>query len=181
MFDLSDRELVRKAQRGDVAMVGKLYDRHRERIFRYVWARVRDVHLAEDLTGEIFARMVAALPHYRVQDVPFEAWLYRIARNLVVDFVRRRAMREEVPLQFADGRVQESNGVTAVVERQLTMERVLDALDSLDGLQREVILLRFVVGMPVKEVAKVLEKSPAAVKSLQHRGLRTLRALVKDD
>ena len=103
MLDSKDADLVRRAQAGDVAAVGDLYDRHHKAIFRYVQSRVHGKDLAEDLTGEIFTRMVANLPDYRPMGVPFRAWLYRIAHNLVVDHYRKEGGQVLVPLDHADG------------------------------------------------------------------------------
>lgn len=158
---------------------GELYDRHNEHIFRYVWSRVSDNQTAEDLTGEIFARMVASLPDYRSTGVPFRAWLYRIAHNLVVDHYRKEGSRVLVPLQHAEGLTEESNSPDSIVEHRLAVERVRRALARLDPSQREVVVLRFLVGLPLREVALTLDKTVAAVKSLQYRGLVALRAVLE--
>lgn len=176
MVKESDIEAVRRAQKGDVEAVGHLYDAYQESIFRYVWSRVRDRQTAEDLTGEIFARLVTHLPTYREQDVPFRAWLYRIAHNLVVDHFRVENGRSHTPLHLAEPVYDTRPGPAAVVEQRLTLERVRQVLEMIDPAQREVILLRFVIGLPLSEVALTLDKSLAAVKSLQHRGLKALRS-----
>ena len=175
MLDSSDVDLVRRAQAGDVNAVGELYDRHHEHIFRYVWLRVHDNRSAEDLTGEIFVRMVASLPDYRPTPVPFRAWLYRVAHNLVVDHFRRESGHVLVSLDLAEGLHGESDNPASIIERRLTLERVQRALAGLDPSQREVVILRFLVGLPLREVALALGKTVVAVKSLQHRGLMALR------
>jgi RNA polymerase sigma-70 factor (ECF subfamily) len=158
---------------------GELYDRHNVHIFRYVRSRVHDAQTAEDLTGEIFLRMVANLPAYRSRGVPFRAWLYRIARNLVVDHHRAEGSQVVVPLQNAHDLSEEGNDPASTVEQELLLERVQRALDRLDPAQREVVVLRFLVGLPLREVALVLDTTVAAVKGLQYRGLIALRALVR--
>jgi RNA polymerase sigma-70 factor (ECF subfamily) len=159
--------------------MGEIYDRHHLHIFRYVCSRVGDNHSAEDLTGEIFARMVANLPDYRPMGVPFRAWLYRIAHNLVVDHYRKEGGQVLVPLDHADGLAGEGNNPDAIVETKLTVERIQRALDTLDQSQREVVVLRFLMGLSLREVALTLDKTVAAVKSLQHRGLLALRAALQ--
>ena len=154
---------------------GELYDRHNERIFRYVWARVREDQTAEDLTGEVFVRMVTGLPGYRPTDVPFQAWLYRIAHNLIVDHYRKEGRSSLVPLQQAESVREEGNSPATVVEQRLAMDRIQEALGELEPSQCEVILLRFLVGLPLQDVALTLDKSVAAVKGLQYRGLIALR------
>jgi RNA polymerase sigma-70 factor (ECF subfamily) len=179
MPDSGDADLIRRAQGGNVNAVGELYDRHHTRIFKYVWSQVRDEHLAEDLTGEVFVRMVTGLPNYRLQKVPFQAWLYRIAHNLTVDHYRKASRRERVPLYHAEGQRDEENDPASIVERQLSVERVQRALDELDPTQGEVVVLRFLVGLSLREVALTLDKTVGAVKSLQYRGLVALRAALK--
>ncbi len=159
---------------------GELYDRHNERIFRYVWSRVYDNQTAEDLTGEVFTRMVASLPAYCATGVPFQAWLYRIAHNLVVDHHRREGSRVLVPLQYAEGVHEEENSPASIVEDRLALEQIQRALASLDPSQQEVVVLRFLVGLPLKEVALALNKTVAAVKALQYRGLIALRAELRE-
>ena len=163
-----------------MAAVGELYDRHHTRIFRYLWSRLRDPHLAEDLTGEVFARMVRDMRKYQSRGVPFQSWLYRIAHNLAVDHQRASSRREVVPLYYAEGLAAQEHDLTAQVEQRLTFERVVVALNVLDPIQQEVVVLRFLVGLSLREVAATLDKSVAAVKSLQHRGLVALRLALQE-
>jgi RNA polymerase sigma-70 factor (ECF subfamily) len=158
-----------------VDAAGELYDRHNERIFRYVWARVREEQTAEDLTGEVFTRMVGNLAGYRTTSVPFQAWLYRIAHNLIVDHYRKQGNRMLVPLAQAEQVREEGNSPASIVEQRVALGQVQEALEALEPSQGEVIALRFLVGMPLREVALTLDKSIAAVKGLQYRGLITLR------
>lgn len=179
VVDSRDADLVKRAQGGNVNAFGELYDRHHRRIFRYVWGRVRDEGLAEDLTGEVFARMVASLPGYRLTGVPFRVWLYRIAHNLVVDHYRKEGRYTFVPLYHAEGLSMEKSDPVSIVERQLTVEQVRGALEKIDPSQQEVVVLRFLAGLSLKEVSLILNKTVAAVKSLQHRGLTALRVALK--
>ena len=164
-----------------MSAVGELYDRHHLRIFRYVWLHVRDRQLAEDLTGEVFVRMVTALPGYRQRGVPFQAWLYRIAHNLTTDHHRRAGLHEMVPLEHAEELSAHGHDPATIVEHRLSAQEVQQALDTLDPLQREVVVLRFVAGLSLQEVGSTLNKTVAAVKSLQHRGLAALRAALGTD
>jgi len=175
----SDAGLVKRAQGGDVNAVGELYDRHHEPVFRYLRSRVSDQGLAEDLTGETFTRMVASLSDYRLKGVPFRAWLYRIARNLVVDHYRKHNGRSSVPLDRAENRSGPEDDPSFIVEQTLTLERVQRALASIGSSQQEVVVLRFLLGLSLREVALTLDKTVAAVKSLQHRGLKALRVALE--
>lgn len=175
MLETSEAEVVNRAKCGDVYAVGTLYDLHYERIFRYVWSRTGQQRLAEDLTGEVFTRMVANLPDYRSTGQPFQAWLYRIAHNLIVDHYRQDGGNEMMSLEVIKDTKETADPPDIAVDRVLTAERIHHALDRLDPMQREVVVLRFLVGLSLQEVAAAIDKTVAATKSLQHRGLTYLR------
>lgn len=180
MFGLTEASIVKKAQKGDSSAVGWLFDNHHEAIFRFIWLRVRDHALAEDLTGEVFMRMVAELPRYQNRDLPFRAWLYRIAHNLVVDNYRTDKSHMSLPLEQVILHANPATHPDVMTDQALTIERVQQALDNLDPAQREVVELRFLAGLSLKDAAATLNKTVAAVKSLQHRGLSTLRILLTE-
>lgn len=180
MQDLSDAELVERAQDGEHEAISILYDRHHTRIFRYVRARIYDTHLAQDVVGEVFLKMVTHLPEYRAIGLPFSAWLYRIAHNHVVNhIVRQENQYQHVPLGMAEAVNSRKDNPAVLIERQLVLEEVQQALARLDEIQREVIILRFLLGYSLKDVAAMLDKSVAAVKSQQHRGLLALEVAMK--
>jgi RNA polymerase sigma-70 factor (ECF subfamily) len=170
-----ETDLIQRAQNGESKAVGELYMQHHEQIFRYVWSKVGDAHLAEDLTGEVFMRMVSRISTYRPAGVPFQAWLYRIARNLIIDYIRKTASTTAVPLDQMSFLQETGANLPLVVENKITFENLQNALTQIEHEQAEVIRLRFLVGLQVNEVAQRLQKTPAAVKALQHRGLAALR------
>ncbi len=170
-----DNALVKRAQAGETAVIGELYDRHQERIYRYIWSKIGNQQLAEDLTGEVFTRMVTHIPGYKIGQTPFHAWLYQIARNLLADTYRKEAYRKTEPLDTAVNYQDGATMIHTAVEQKLDIEQIHEALDLIDPLQREVIVLRFMVGMSLQEVAFTLDKTVGAVKTLQHRGLKALR------
>jgi RNA polymerase sigma-70 factor (ECF subfamily) len=175
MLEASSLELIARAQRGDKEALGMLYDQHQSALFRYLYFRSGDRQLAEDLTGDVFIRMLAALPRYRSGQVPFRAWLYRIAHNRLVDYYRRESGRSTVALSQAEAQPDVRNDPCSCLEQKLTTERLSQALLRLDDVQREVVTMRFLSGLSLREVALALEKSEDAVKALQGRGLATLR------
>jgi RNA polymerase sigma-70 factor (ECF subfamily) len=155
-------------------------------IFRYLWARVGDRHLAEDLSSEVFERVIANLPRYRSRGIPFKAWLYRIAHNLVIDHARKRSRYSQVPLDDrAEHALEQGHTSTTWPEKQLedrlNAERVQSALQSLKPVQQNVVILRFLIGFSLKEVAAALGRSVPAIKSLQRRGLVALRTALKEE
>jgi RNA polymerase sigma-70 factor (ECF subfamily) len=163
-------------QRESLPAAEELYREHHEHIFRFIWSRVHDAPLAEDLTGEVFARMVTNLPNYHDRSLPFRAWLYQIARNLLIDHYRKESSVQGLnDLTQPDSASPEEKAETA-----LTLERVRHALEKIDPAQQEVVELRFLAELSLEEVATVMDKSVAAVKALQHRGLASLRTHLKD-
>ena len=175
MPNLSGPELITLAQRGDMEAIGALYDVHCQAVFRYFKARLGHQQTAEDLTGEVFRRMLAGLPQYRAIDLPFRAWLFRIAHNLLVDHYRRESGRTMVPLQEAENASEDEIDPASVVEQKLTMEYAYQALSDLEPSQRDVLALRFLSGLSLKETAFAMGRTEDAIKALQRRGLAALR------
>ena len=153
-----------------LSALGELYDTHALRIFRYIYHRLGDQQLAEDLTSQVFVRFldVHASPDNAA------AFLYRIAHNLIVDYVRRRQ-----PLQLPEDSPSGDRDDPAYLA-ELEMERVLlrRAIARLTPEQQQVIVLKFLEGMTNEEVARIVDKPVGAVKALQHRGLAALRDLL---
>ncbi len=170
-----DVNTIRGAQAGRPDQVTKLYEHYHAGIFRYLYYRVGDRQTAEDLTSDVFLRMIRNLSGYALQDssAPFQAWLFQIAHNLVTDYYRRSNIHPQVAL--AEHLAATDPEPDAGVDRHMTNEHLRLALSRLKEDQRDVVVLRFVVGMPIVEVARTLHKSEDAVKGLQRRGLSALR------
>lgn len=175
MPDTSGPDLVVQAQGGNTEAIGTLYDQHYLAIFRYLRARTGDQQTAEDLTSEVFRRMLTHLPRYRPLGLPFRAWLFRIAHNLLVDHYRQERGHVFVKLQETDQQGQREADPASVVERQLTLEESHRALSDLEPAQRDVLALRFLSGLSLREVAQALNRTEDSVKALQRRGLAALR------
>jgi len=176
MDPLSD-SLIAQAQAGNSDALTTLYEQYKQPIYGYFYYKIGDAHNAEDLTGELFLRVIENLPKYRRRDVPFRAWLFRIAHNMVVDYFRKMNVRKHLPLDEKITADQES-APDIIAERRLTGDRLKMALQQLTGSQSDVIILRFVAEMPIKQVAHVLNKSESAVKGLQARALEALQELL---
>lgn len=173
----AERALVQRACEGDLRAVEELYNLHVTRIFRYVTAKVGNATEAEDITAEVFVKMVEALPRYEQRGTPFQAWLYRIANNQVVDHYRRSGSRPSRPLDdldFADPTI----GPEDLVEFQWSMADVFEAVKKLPEAQRRVIELRFGADRSVRETAQILGKNENNVKVLQFKAIEKLRKLL---
>jgi RNA polymerase sigma-70 factor (ECF subfamily) len=174
-----ERQAIEAAQAGDLSAIGSLYDAHINQVYRYVLARLGNVHDAEDVAEEIMLKMLGGLPGYQWRKVPFAAWLMRIARNEVVTFTRRngrRAHDTELPEELVDRRGQ--NDPAETTERTMALEDLRKAVELLPEAQREVIILRFASGLSVADTAKALGKQENNVKVLQHKGMQRLQALM---
>jgi RNA polymerase sigma-70 factor (ECF subfamily) len=171
-------DLVLLAIQGDQEAFGALYMMHLNAIYRYIYFRIGDEHEAEDLTEEVFVRAWEALPKYRPGVLPFTSWLYRIAHNLTVDFYRKSA-----PVSLSEPDLQNilraSTSTEEAVEDRQMARMLAAAIKRLDTLEQEIILLRFVQGLPHQEVAAMLGKSINATRVIQHRALARLSGFLK--
>lgn len=166
------QRLIQRAQKRDKAAVGQLYEIYAQQIYRYVAFRVPTTADAEDITGNVFLKMLESLPTYRERGVPFEAWLYRIAAAKVADFYRRQRRRPQVEL-VESIRQDEPLPEEALEDRQ-ELETLQTALRGLTAEQQNILLLRFIEHKSHQEVADIVGKSVSAVKSIQHRALTEL-------
>ena len=175
----TDQELIRKAQRGNPQAFGELYECHAPVIFRYLFAHLDSRMDAEDLTGEVFLKAWQSLPKYDERGVPFLAFLFRIARNVLVDHYRQSnhlssTAPEELENYKADGHTE----LIEVVGSRMEHQRILGVLSRLRPDYRSVLTLRFISELSPEETAQVMERSVGAVRVLQHRALTALRQLI---
>ena len=174
MPDQISKSLIARAKAGDSAAVGVLYDTYQADVFRFLYYRVGERQTAEDLTAEVFIKMIHALPQYRLQEnKPFRAWLMTITRNTAIDHHRRGKHKDHLTLD--EGLVETAESTESQVERSLTGGHLEKALLTLTIDQREVVIFRILGEVPIAEVAQILNKSETAVKALQRRGLQSLR------
>jgi len=174
-----DERLVRRAQKGDRAAFGEIYEQHQPAVYRYVYYRVGDACTADDLTSTVFTRLVETIDSYRYRGRPLLAWIYTIARNVVFDYHRGTERSRVVPLD--EQLIDDSSNVERAVQQRLTQSRLAAAMAELTEEQRQVIILRFIEDMTCKEVGLMLDKSTGAVKALQHRGLAALGRILSRD
>jgi RNA polymerase sigma-70 factor (ECF subfamily) len=168
--------LVEAAKKRDYEALSKLSTYYYPKIYRYMLFKVNNREDAEDLTSEVFVRMVKSLSKQRGS---FNAWLYRIANNLVIDFYRKRSRRKEVSYteQFDDNAAVQSDETENILARK-NLEK---AISTLPESQRQTVLLKFMEGYNNSEIADILGKTLGAVKALQFRALKNLRRALEDD
>jgi RNA polymerase sigma-70 factor (ECF subfamily) len=171
--------LIQQAKGGDPAAFAEIYDRCQPAIYRYVYYQVNDAATAEDLTSEVFVRLVEKIDHFAYRGRPLLAWLYTIARNLITD--HRRRARYGTPIELEKQPIPDATDVESTVEHTLAQHRLINAIGGLTDDQRQVILLKFIEGVDNATAAHVLGKSINAVKALQHRARASLRRILEQN
>jgi len=165
-----EEELVRRAKTGESEAWTSLFDQHYASLYRYAYARLRSREEAEDVAAQVFLEAIKGIDGFTYRGRPILAWLYRIARNLIVEQVRRQVRGEHFAvLSRAD------NAYAAAPDEALDLLVLLDAISHLTSDQREVIILRFILALPAKDVAHLLSKNETAVYALQVRAINSLR------
>lgn len=169
--------LLDAARQRDPKALASIYDAYAPKIYAYIYRHVGDPHRAEDLTSGVFIKMLEALDRDRFAQDALQAWLYRIAHNLIIDDVRYEQRRPASDLH--EGLSMPPNSTPEfVVGHRLENERLRQAIQQLTGEQRDVIVLRFGEGMTAPQAARILGKTEEAVRALQRRALTNLRRLL---
>ena len=175
--DQGEARLVESAKRGDKRAAGELYRRHVDMIYRYTYARVKNVAVAEDLTAQVLLKALEGLENYEYTGAPFRAWLYRIAHARTVDYWRRQQRRHEVLL--SESMPAKGPSPEDIVAARVEWRGAVELISQLTDDQRDVVILRFIEAMSLAEVAEVMDKTVGAVKALQHRALASIARLKK--
>jgi RNA polymerase sigma-70 factor (ECF subfamily) len=179
-IEFNEEDVLTRASQGDRDAFGLLYERYIDRIFNYVYYRTGNLHDAEDLTARVFQRAMNHIKNYTDRGVPFSAWLYRIAHNLVANWHRDRSRRQEIPIH--DVPVLPSKGDHP--EKNLVHSQERDALlrliRRLPAERQNLLILKFVENMSNAEIGTIMGRSEGAVKSLYHRTLLSLRDQLGD-
>jgi len=161
----------------DPAALSEIYDLFSGKIYSYIYHRTGDGAASEDLTGEVFVRMLEAIQQDRTWTATLQGWLYRIAHNLVVDHFRRQSKRDGPEL---DERWMAPVMPAQTFEGLFYSNQLRAAMRHLTEEQQQVIVLKFVEDLPNAQVAEILGKTEGAIKALQHRGLAALRRVMDD-
>ncbi len=175
MQELTNEEALTLATQGDTEAFGILYERYVGRIYNYIFYRTGSAADAEDLTARVFYRAMGHIGSYRDQGVPFSAWLYRIAHNLVANWHRDNSRRKEVPLDDHMSLVQRSEHPEASLVQSQEVDRLFTAVRKLPPERQLLVILKFVEHLSNAEIAEIMNRSEGAIKSLYHRTLLSLR------
>jgi RNA polymerase sigma-70 factor (ECF subfamily) len=173
-----ERLIVDAARAGSDAALSELYTLYFPRVYRYILARTGNSYDAEDLTEEVFMKVLEAIERFEWREAPFSAWLFRIAHNAVISQRRKDGARgRSAPL--TEGLALDSQGPDELVENRLALRDIMDAAQKLPEAQRQVIAFRFGAGLSVAETARAMNKGEGNVKVIQHKAIAKLREMVR--
>jgi len=163
----------------DEGGLASLFTSYYPRIYNYAFLQLGDIQAAEDLASDVMLKILGSIHRYRPRGSPFSAWVFRIARNRLVDLYRQRKRRREVDLR--EPPIDTRMGPQDLAERALDRGQIQIALKYLTESQRQVIVLKFIEGFDNVSIARILGRSEGAVKSLQFRALNSLRSIMSED
>lgn len=172
---MKDENALLLAAQGDQEAFGVLYERYVGRIYNYIYYRTGNQHDAEDLTARVFFRALRHIEHYTDRGLPFSAWLYRIAHNLVANWHRDNSRRKEVPLEEIILVRQGSEHPEILLMQSEEQDSLLDIIRVLPPERQQLLILKFVEHLSNAEIGMIMGRSEGAVKSLYHRTLLSLR------
>jgi RNA polymerase sigma-70 factor (ECF subfamily) len=173
--DIHEDEILEKAIGGDGEAFGNLYERYVGRIYNYIYYRVGNVNDSEDLTERVFLRALRHIGNYSHRGLPFSAWLYRIAHNLVANWHRDNSRRKDMPLDDGMLMTQHFNFPEQELLQAEESDRLLEVIRTLPTDRQELLILKFVDNLSNAEIGRVMGRTEGAIKSLYHRTLLTIR------
>ena len=173
MYEFGADQTVARASAGDPAAVADVYDMYAARVYRYLVLHSRESSDAEDLLQRTFLKVIEGLPRYEARGLPFAAWVFRIARNTVIDHERTR--RDYASLDDVLERPDERHGPAELAETAVEHETIRSALGDLTPEQRDVVVYRFFAGLSPREIGLLMDKNEGSIRALQFRAMQTLR------
>lgn len=174
-----EERVFQQAKAYDTSALAAIYDRYEAKIYSYVYHRVGDPNVAQDLTAQVFLRMLEAIQNEQAWQSSFSGWLYRIAHNLVIDHYRRRGRTTQVSFDDLPTLVAPAEDPQRAAERSFAAEGLRSAINLLTDEQGQVVTLRFLEDLSIAEVAAAMGKTEGAVKALQYRAVLRLRSLLE--
>lgn len=175
MLEFDDNVVLEKAVQGDSEAFGLLYERYVTRIYNYIFYRIGSSYDAEDLTERVFIRALRHINRYNNRGLPFSAWLYRIAHNLVANWYRDNSRRKEIPLDDGILTSHQSSFPEQEVLHSEERERLLQVIRTLPPDRQQLVILKFVDHLSNAEIGQIMGRTEGAIKSLYHRTLLTIR------
>lgn len=176
-----EQDIIKRAINGEASAFGLLYDKYQPQIYRFVYLKVSHREAAEDLTHQVFLNAWQKIENYRFKGFPFSSWLYSIARNQVIDYYRVQKINisseEAVEMKIE---LLTENPVAENIDNNLDKEKIRRAIKKLKANHQNVIILRFIEDLSLKETAVAMGKTPLAVKLIQHRAVKNLKKIINN-
>ncbi len=172
-----EKDIIEKAIKGEASAFGLLYDKYQPQIYRFIYLKVSHREEAEDLCHQVFLKSWQNIVEYKFQGFPFSSWLYKIARNQVIDYYRIQKNN----ISIEDENIPElktESLIANIIDNNLDIKKVKKAIKELKPEQQDVLILRFIEDFSIKETSLALKKSEIAVKLLQHRAIKNLRKIL---
>lgn len=178
-----EKQLVEQAKRGSASSFGDLYDHYVKPIHRFILLKVSSSEEAQDLTHDVFMRAWRTLPSFEHRGLPFSSWLYRIARNRVIDHYRTKKSNSRLDdfLEKSSSELIADVRIEGDLDVTIATAEVHKALKNLNEEQQDVILMRFVEDLDTKEIANILDKKEGTVRIIQHRALEKLKKIFHEE
>jgi len=180
-YQTADDSALVELARTDRAAFGVLYERYARKVYAYIYYRTGNAQDAEDLMARVFHRALVHIQSYVERGVPFQAWLYRIAHNLVANWHRDRNRRKVVPLDEFVAAGLKAEAPEATTEAQDEQNRLVEAIRQLPDERQQLLILKFVDRLSNQEIGEIMDRSEGAIKSLYHRTLLALRETLTQD
>ncbi|MFA4999226.1 MAG: sigma-70 family RNA polymerase sigma factor [Parcubacteria group bacterium] len=172
-----ERKLILEAKGGEAEAFGRLYDYYLPAIYRFILLKVGQREEAEDLTHQVFLKAWQNISGFTERGFPLSSWLYRIARNLIADRYRKTRPFIGISEEFVSEQLIFRPDTTKLDDKK-DIARIMDSLRELKDVERDVVIMRFVEDLSVKEVAEAINKSEGAVKLIQHRALKRIKEIL---
>jgi RNA polymerase sigma-70 factor (ECF subfamily) len=177
---LADEQALVERAKTDPEAFGILYERYVQKIYNYVYYRVGNHHDAEDLTARTFYRAMDHIGQFTQRGVPFSAWLYRIAHNLMANWHRDRQRHQVVALEDAALNLEQAEEPQQMAELEEEKDRLLVTIRCLPPERQQLLILKFAEGLSNAEIGRIMGRSEGAIKSLYYRTLVSLREMLQD-
>jgi len=171
-----EQNLVQRAQQHDEEAFAELYEKYFDKIYRYICLKIGNRIEAEDMTQQVFINALRSISSFKWRGLPFSAWLFRIAHNQVVDYLRKKTRQTVFSLN--ESITASGDNPQKIIEQNMSIEQLVLATKVLTPAQQQVIALRFAGELPISQVAKIMGKSEGAIKALQHSAIVSLRKIL---
>ncbi len=187
MPEISDAELVARLKNREGEAVGVLVKQYADRLYNYAYYRCNNHHTAEDVVSETFVRVIEKIHGYEQREIPFRAWVFRIAHNLLVNHFRQSKRHNLVSLDKLDWSMETAGGMAGnldLADKKDLVSQISDrdalkqAIDALPEDQQAVFVMRFIEELELEQVALMMDRSVVSIKSLQYRAVKNLRKML---